>query len=122
MDAFTTDLRQMADISAVSKCDNYLGQFVPHDIGVYLAGGNEASATDAQNINTDENFASANGIKVVSGRDFRLNDTNRVLINETLMKRLGLNHQNAPGTKIYSQFGKSPVYVQEIVGVMKDFN
>ncbi len=122
MASFANDLKQMADISAVSKCDNYLGQFVPHDHGVYLAGGNETTSVDAQNINTDENFAKANGIKLASGRDFRLNDTNRVLINETLMKRLGLNHQNAPGTKLYSQFGNNPVYVAEVVGVMKDFN
>jgi putative ABC transport system permease protein len=122
MDAFANDLRQMADIKAVSKCDNYLSQMVPHDHGVYLAGQNQSIAIDAQNIITDENFAKANGIKVVSGRDFRLNDTNRVLINETLMKRLGLNHQNAPGTLLYSQFGSSPASHVEVVGVMKDFN
>lgn len=122
MDVFANDLRAMADINAVSKCDNFLGQFVPHDHGVYLTGGNEATAVDAQNILTDENFAKANGIRIASGRDFRLNDTNRVLINETLMKRLGLNQQNAPGTKLYSQFGNNPVYAAEVVGVMKDFN
>lgn len=122
MDAFANDLRQMADVNSVSKCDNYLSRFVPHDHGVYLAGGNLTTSIDAQNIITDENFVKANGIRIASGRDFRLNDTNRVLINETLMKRLGLNHQNAPGTRLYSQFGNNPVNVAEVVGVMKDFN
>jgi putative ABC transport system permease protein len=122
MPAFANDLKQMAEVKAVSKCDNYLGQFVPHDHGVYLAGQNESVAIDAQNIVTDEFFAKANGIKIVSGRDFTLNDTNRVLINETLMKRLGLNHQNAPGTLLYSKDGSDPAYHVEVMGVMKDFN
>ena len=63
----------------VSKANNYLGQFVPHDYGVYLAGGSEATATDVQNISTDEYFAKANGIKIISGRDFQLYDSGKVL-------------------------------------------
>ncbi|MEP6596841.1 MAG: FtsX-like permease family protein, partial [Ginsengibacter sp.] len=96
--------------------------FVPRDFGVYLAGGNEATATDAQNITTDEYFVRANGIKLVSGRDFRLYDSGRVLINETLMKRLGLNSQNAPNTRLYSHFAPDPETYVEVAGVMKDFN
>jgi putative ABC transport system permease protein len=122
MATFANDLLQLSDVQAVGKSDNYLGQFVPHDHGVYTAGGNMTTATDAQNITTDENFVKANGIKVISGRDFRLNDTNRVLINETLMKRLGLTLQTAPGTKLYSQYLPNPPSFAEVIGVMKDFN
>jgi putative ABC transport system permease protein len=63
-----------------------------------------------------------NGIKIISGRDFRLNDTNRVLINQTLAKRLGLSIEKAPGTRLYSQYGTQPVSYVDVVGVMKDFN
>ncbi|MGZ3766478.1 MAG: ABC transporter permease, partial [Mucilaginibacter sp.] len=69
----------------------------------------------------DEHFVQANGIKIISGRDFRLNDSTRVLINETLAKRLGLNPQTAPGTRLYSQYN-GPVSFVEVAGVMKDFN
>ena len=55
-----------------------------------LPAANEATATDAQNITTDEYFVKANGIKLISGRDFRLYDSGKVLVNETLMKRLGI--------------------------------
>ncbi len=122
MPTFINDLRQMADINSVSKSNNYLSQFVPQDHGVYLAGGSEATATDAQNITTDEYFVKANGIKIISGRDFRLYDSGRVLINETLMKRLGLHPENAPGTRLYSQYKPDPETFVEVAGVMKDFN
>jgi putative ABC transport system permease protein len=75
-----------------------------------------------QNITTDENFAKANGIRVLSGRDFRLYDSGRVLINETLAKRLGLNPASTPGTQLYSQYEPTPATFVEIAGVMKDFN
>ena len=122
MPAFISDLRQMADVKVVSKSNNYLSQFVGQDHGVYLAGGNEATATDAQNITTDEYFVKANGIKIISGRDFRLYDSGKVLINETLMKRLGLTAEKAPGTRLYSQYKPDPETFVEVAGVMKDFN
>jgi putative ABC transport system permease protein len=122
MPSFINDLRQMADIKAVSKSNNYLSQFVAQDFGVYLAGGTEATATDAQDITTDEYFVKANGIKIMSGRDFRLYDSGKVLINETLMTRLGLKPQNAPGTRLYSHYEPDPETYVEVAGVMKDFN
>lgn len=122
MKDFANDLRGLAEVKTVSNADNYLSQFVPHDHGVYTAGGNMATATDAQNINTDEFFAKANGIKIIAGRDFRIGDTTRVLINETLCKRLGLNPQTAPGTRLYTQYDPDPVTFVEVAGVMKDFN
>ncbi|MBE9667260.1 ABC transporter permease [Mucilaginibacter boryungensis] len=121
MGAFMGDLKQLSDVKAVSKADNYLSQFIGHDHGIYLAGGNMAEATDAQNISTDEYFVKANGIKVIEGRDFRLNDSNRVLINETLAKRLGIKPGKALGTRLYSKYDSQETFV-EVVGVMKDFN
>ncbi|MEI9807088.1 MAG: hypothetical protein WDO16_03935 [Bacteroidota bacterium] len=57
--------------------NNYLGQFVPQDHGVYLAGGSMAAAIDAQNMTTDEYFVKANGIQLASGRDFQLYDSGK---------------------------------------------
>jgi len=122
IDTYANDLRQLAEVKAVSKSDNYLSQFVSHDHGVYPAGGNMTTAIDAQNIVTDENVLKANGIKLISGRNFRLNDTGKVLINETLAKRLGLTLDKAPGTRLYTQYGNEPLTFVEVAGVMKDFN
>ena len=50
----------------------YLGQFVEQDHGVYPPGGNMTTSIDAQNIDIDEHFVKANGIQIISGRDFHL--------------------------------------------------
>jgi putative ABC transport system permease protein len=122
VESFASDLRQLAEVKEVSKANNYLGHFVPNDYGVYLAGGNEATAVDAQNMSTDEYFAKANGIKLISGRDFHLYDSGKVLVNETLLNRLGLKPEDAPGTKLYAHYPPDPEFFVEIAGVMKDFN
>jgi len=122
MPVFADDIRKLAEVKMVSTANNYLSQFVPRDHGVYLEGSNMANAIDAQNMSTDEFFVKTNGIQLVSGRDFHLTDSGKVLINETLMKRLGLNKENAIGTKLYTQYEPDPVTYVEVAGVMKDFN
>ena len=120
--SFVADLQQLSDIQEVSRANNYLSQFVFNDQGVFLAGGNMANSTDAMNMTTDENFVKANGIKLAGGRDFRFTDSGKVLINETLAKRLGIDPKTAAGTILYTQYSPDPAMSMEIVGVMKDFN
>ncbi len=120
--AFRDGLRRLSGVTTVSQADNYLSQFVGHDHGVHLAGGNMATAIDVQNIATGEDFVKAFGIKLLSGRDLRMGDSGRVLINETLAKRLGLQPEAAPGTRLYWEYASEPNYSVEIAGVMKDFN
>jgi len=122
MKPFSIDLQQLSEVKAVSLSNNYLSQFVGRDHGVFLAGGNGANAIDAQNMDTDEKFVKANGIKIIAGRDFHIKDTLKTLINETLCKRLGLKPEKAPGTRLYSQYLNGPVSYVDVVGVMKDFN
>jgi putative ABC transport system permease protein len=122
IEPFADELRLLAQVKSVSRANNYLSQFVPRDHGVYLAGGNQATAVDAQNITTDEYFLKTNGIKLISGRDFHLYDSGKVLINETLLKRLGLKPEAAPGTRLYTRHEPDPETFVEIAGVMKDFN
>ena len=122
MAALATDLRHLADVKAVNSADNYLSQFVMHDHGVYPEGGNMPTAIDAQNIGTDQYFIKTYGIKMLSGRDFISGDSNKVIINQTLAKRLNLNPQTAPGAKLYSQYGNNPITYVTVLGVMKDFN
>ncbi len=121
MPALANDLKQLSGVKAVTSADNYLSQFVMHDHGVYPAGGNMSTAVDAQNIACDEYFVKTNGIKLVSGRDFMRGDSGKVLINQTLAKRLNLNAQTAPGARLYTQYNGPATFVT-VAGVMKDFN
>jgi len=122
MSALANDLKQLAWVKYVTSADNYLSQFVLHDHGVYPEGGNMTTAVDAQNIACDQYFVKANGIKLISGRDFLPGDSNKVLINQTLAKRLNLNAQTAPGARLYSKFTAAPATYVTVEGVMKDFN
>jgi len=122
MGTLATDLQRLADVQSASRSNNYLSRFVGRDHGVFLSGGNQSTAVDAQNMDTDEKFVKANGIKIVAGRDFRVNDTTRTLINETLCKRLGIAPDKAVGKLLYSQYLNGPISHVEVVGVMKDFN
>ena len=121
--AFAADLRQLAEVKSVSRANNYLSRFVPNDWDYYLAGGNASTAQDVKQIYSDEFFVRANGIRIISGRDLRQNDSRQVLINETLAKKLGLDPDKAPGIRLYPVLDpgdSTPPYT--IAGVMQDFN
>jgi putative ABC transport system permease protein len=121
MPALANDLKQLAGVKSVTSADNYLSQFVMHDHGVYPAGGSMSTAIDAQNITSDQYFVKTSGIKLIGGRDFMQGDSGKVLINQTLAKRLNLTAETAPGARLYTQYNGPATYVT-IVGVMKDFN
>jgi putative ABC transport system permease protein len=122
MTSLGSDLLQLPEVKGVTMTNFYLGEFIQRDHGLYPPGGNMTTAIDAQNISTDEHFAKVNGIQIITGRDFHLNDSGKVLINETLCRRLGLKPETAPGTMLYSQYKPDPMMITQIVGVMKDFN
>ena len=122
MTALATDFQQLSEVKQVSRSNNYLSQFVNRDRGVYRAGGNLATAVEAQNMDTDEKFVKANGIRIIAGRDFHIKDSLKTLINETLCKRLGLSPEKAPGTRLFSKLDDGTLYYADVVGVMKDFN
>jgi putative ABC transport system permease protein len=121
--ALTNDLRRLAEVQAVSRANNYPSQFVNNDWNYFLAGGNSSTGQDVREMYTDENFVRATGIKIVSGRDFRPQDSGRVLINETLARRLRLQPGKEAGIRLYPQQDPGdPISSVEIVGVIKDFN
>lgn len=118
---FMEETRLLPGVNAVTVSSSQLGKPVIRDQIVFLTGGNMANGPDVFQIVTDKYFARAAGIRLLSGRDFRDNDSGRVLINETLARRLRLDPAKAPGTKLYSQYDNNQS-AYEIVGVMKDIN
>ncbi len=120
---FAKDLRQLAEVKAVSQANNYLSRSVPNDWPYHLAGGNQQNSLDTKQIYADEYFVRANGIHILNGRDFHQQDSGKVLINETMARLLGLKIDKAPGTLLYPLLepgDSTPPYT--IAGVMKDFN
>ena len=119
---FANQLRQLPEIKTVSRANNYLSQFVINDWTFYTSGGNMSTGQNTHFMVTDQYFVEANEIQIAQGRDFRANDSSRILINETLAFKLGIKPETAPGAHVYTQQGDGAALNFEIVGVMKDFN
>ena len=116
------ELRRLPQVKAATKSNSQLGKSILQDSKIYLAGGNTTTGIDVQNMVSDAAFAKTAGLRFISGRDFHEHDSGRVLINQTLARRLGLDPARAAGTRLYSKWGDTPEFSYEIVGVVQDFN
>ncbi len=119
---FIDDLKNLTDVKSVTRTDNFPGQEVLYDLHLFLQGGNIAAAPDASFIEADERFMKTTGIKLAAGRDFRPLDSGKIIVNESLARKLGLRVNQAPGTKVFSQSSNGIIMNFEIAGVMKDYN
>jgi putative ABC transport system permease protein len=117
---FMNDLRQLPEVRAVSNSSFYPAENIVNDWAYILAGGNPAASQDISFITCDEHFVKTEGIQLVSGRDFRTGDSDRVIINEVVARKMGIDIAKAPGTRLYP-FNDLAAPL-EIVGVMKDLH
>lgn len=120
--AFADELRRLPGIKEMSKTNSYPSQQLFYERSFYLPGGHMTNAHNAEFIYTDEFFTSTMGIQVVAGRNFRQNDSGKILINEALARQLGLPVASAGGTKLFSSVNPAVIDGFEVAGVMKDFN
>jgi putative ABC transport system permease protein len=116
--AFMDDVRSLSGVKEVSNSSKPLGTFYVFNNSWSLPGFDIAHSHNAEFVLADRYFIKANGIKMVSGRDFREGDSDRVLINETFARQLGLTPATAPGVRLHDSQQREV----EVVGVMKDFN
>lgn len=117
---FSAEARLLPGVKAVTASSAELGKSIMMDNNVHLAGGSMANGPDAKEMKTDKYFVRAAGIQLLSGRDFGDNDSGRVLINETLARRLGLDPMKAAGTRLFSEYGKNANFTFDVVGVIRD--
>lgn len=118
MDALAADLQQLTDVKSISRASNTFGAGSYYDWGVYLSGTNPADAIDQQNLFTDEHFVKTMGMKLTGGRELMRGDSGKVLINESLAKRLRLDPNKAMGTMLFAEDNRK----YQVAGVVKDFN
>lgn len=115
---FIDDLRKMAEVKEASNGSKYLGNELYFNNNFLLPGQTDADGQVADFVIADEYFVKANGIQLVAGRDLRAGDSAKVLINETMVKNYGLTPAKAIGIRLHDSQNR----IEEIVGVMKDFN
>ena len=112
------DLRSVPGVREVSNSSKPLGTFYVFNNSWMLPGKELGDQHNAEYVLADRYFIKANGIRLLAGRDFREGDSDRVLINETFVRQLGLTPQTAVGARLHD----SQQRVVEVIGVMKDFN
>jgi putative ABC transport system permease protein len=123
MAILASDLQQLSEVKYASLCDSYLSHYGGSNLtSFHLAGGDPSVPVNTRGMAADERFVRANGIRIVAGRDFNVNETSKTLVNETLCKHLNLPVEKAPGARLYSKDPNGTLHYFEIVGVMKDFN
>jgi len=120
--AFLNDVRRLAEVKQASRSGVAPGQQVLWDMRLFKAGGNIATAPDGAFFSADENFIKTAGIKILGGRDFRVFDSGKIILNQSLTKALGLTPQTAPGTTLHTQNGNGEPMQFEVAGVMNDYN
>ncbi len=115
---FIDDVRKLAGVKMASNASKYLGTDILFNNNFLKPHESQSEGLNANFIIADEYFVRANGIQLISGRDFRPTDSAKVLVNETMVKKMGLTPTTAVGTLLHDNQNR----IEEIVGVMKDFN
>ncbi len=128
VETFRNRVSALPEIKALAGMSAYPGQFVPNDISLYPEGGNMNTAQIIRFAFADEHFLKTLKIGLLAGRNFLPQDTaqtiqeGRVIINETALKKLGIQLERAPGMVIKSDRADGNQFHYTIVGVMKDIN
>jgi putative ABC transport system permease protein len=115
---FMNDLATLSEVKTLSNSSAHLGSPLYFRNSFFLRGQQEGEAKGVDYLISDQFFVRANGIKLVSGRDFWPTDSFKILINESYARQMGLDPLRAPGTMLYDNQSRTA----EIVGVVKDFN
>lgn len=115
------ELKNLSSVANVS-----LSQFIPgsdmNGNGYIPEGGDEKAPWIIFTNIVDYDYVKTMGMEIVKGRDFSRTystDSNAVLINETLMKKLGWDD---PLNKKITGFHYDSIFELHIVGVVKDFH
>ncbi len=120
-DAIKATLAQYSDINNFTFTDELPANLTNSSLLTWR-GMNPGTQVMACRLRVDENFANTFGIKMAAGRffskDFGGNDTGYV-VNETALKAMGLNVNNAVGKIISISLEDKEA---PIIGVVKDFN
>jgi predicted permease len=96
--ALKNDLLQSGMVTAVNRTSSPVSNIFGFTSGVRWAGAPNDPNLVIGFLFADEGFANAMSAKMIDGRDFRMNDTNTVILNKEVVRIMGL--KNPVGTNI----------------------
>lgn len=85
----------------------------------------QEDAINLQQWEVDYDYISVLGLEMVAGRDFDrnfLSDSSALIVNESALKLLHMDAEQALGTRIVDEFNDSGERLLTIIGVVKDFH
>jgi putative ABC transport system permease protein len=115
---FAIAMREFPDVTDACPADNYPGALSYQSDHLYRKGDNPATAINVQTMASDEHFLKTMGISLIGGRNFHFDDSGSVIVNESMVRALGLDTATVPGAKVLNWDGTQ----YTIAGVMKNFN
>ncbi len=118
---FDLEITGISNVQNVSFSTGIPGKSL-NGTGYYPEGGNKEAPWIIYNMECDFGFIETMGMQLVYGRDFdpvNASDTNTIIINKTLMKRLGWDD---PIGKHMMSFGGDTAFPHKIIGVVEDFH
>jgi putative ABC transport system permease protein len=115
---FAIAMREFPDVTDACPADNYPGALSYRNDHLYLQGAPPGTAINVQTMSSDEHFLKTMGIPLIGGSNFHFADTGSVIVNQSMVRALGLDFAKAPGASILNWDGTR----YTIVGVMKNFN
>jgi putative ABC transport system permease protein len=126
---FRDRLQSLTGVNTVSGGTSLPSTFFLRDFSLYKQGGSMQDAIHHFVVYIDENYFKTLGIKLLEGRDFTFerdsstykNELSRVIVNQSSLKQLGLNQEEAIGTFIMTDW-EGITKRHEIIGVVEDFH
>jgi len=122
--AFKSELLKNPEIKSVTTASTYPGIQNINDMLFYAEGKASQDFVDIHTATVENDYFSTLGIKIIHGRPFSLEftaDTASIILNESAIKQLGYDSENAIGKKVYYNW-ENVHHTMSIVGVVKDFH
>ncbi|MCK4663469.1 MAG: ABC transporter permease [Bacteroidales bacterium] len=120
-EVFTNELKKLPEIISISAASSTLGSSL-NGSGFVPEGVDEKDPWLIFNMAVDYDYVKTMGMTMSMGRDFSREystDTASVIINETLLKKLGWKE---PLGKTFSHLSRSNSLKLKVIGVVKDFH
>ncbi len=117
---------ELPEIISAGGTSSYPGIFLIYDNYFYLQGKSPDDKVHFSINHSDYDLVETLGIEILAGRNFSADrpgdDRIGMVINETAMRKFGLNLNEAIGHKVIQMGRGDDAEPHEIIGVVKDFN
>ncbi|WP_373516190.1 ABC transporter permease [Pricia sp.] len=120
-EALKSQFLGVSGVSDVARFRYSPAERVLNDFNLYLPGKDPEKAINIQNNAISEDYFKTMKIHMLKGRELREGDEMQIVVNESVLKYLDIDPENALGTKILNTRGDETMEF-EIVGVAEDFH